>query len=217
MAKRKDGKATKQKLLDAACEVFAEKGFQGATVTEICRRAGANVAAVNYYFGDKDSLYVAAWRQAMRMFLDSVDQPPEDFPPEEQFRYIIHGFIRKMLSSDKDRSHMRRLELMELANPTGLINEAWQEEIAPRQKEMSDLIRQIMGPEATETTVQLCELSIVNQCRGYMVLPMENLDFLEGEQLTSERVEQIAEHTVQFSLAGIKAIHDLEKRRENEH
>ena len=65
MAKRKDGKETKQKLLDAACEVFAEKGFREAKITEICRRAGANVAAVNYYFGDKDSLYVAAWRQAM--------------------------------------------------------------------------------------------------------------------------------------------------------
>lgn len=112
---------------------------------------------------------------------------------------------------------MRRLELMELANPTGLINEAWQEEIAPRQKEMAELIRQIMGPEASETTVQMCELSIVNQCRGYMVLPMENLGFLEGKQLTSERVEQVAEHTVQFSLAGIRAIHDLEKRKENAH
>ncbi len=47
MAKRKDGKQTRQRMLDIACQVFADKGFREATVADICRRAGANVAAVN--------------------------------------------------------------------------------------------------------------------------------------------------------------------------
>ncbi|MBW2127416.1 MAG: helix-turn-helix transcriptional regulator [Deltaproteobacteria bacterium] len=37
----------------SACEVFAEKGYRAATIADICGRAKANVAAVNYYFGDK--------------------------------------------------------------------------------------------------------------------------------------------------------------------
>ncbi|MDH4012180.1 MAG: TetR family transcriptional regulator, partial [Desulfobacterales bacterium] len=55
MAQREDGKETRNRLLNAACEVFAEKGYRNAKVAEICHRAGANVAAVNYYFGDKAS------------------------------------------------------------------------------------------------------------------------------------------------------------------
>src|SRR4030095_12192205 len=50
---------TRQRLLEAAGEVFAARGFRAATVREICQRAQANLAAVNYHFGDKERLYAA--------------------------------------------------------------------------------------------------------------------------------------------------------------
>ena len=49
---------TKERLMEVAGQVFAEKGFRDATVREICQRAGANLAAVNYHFGDKERLYI---------------------------------------------------------------------------------------------------------------------------------------------------------------
>lgn len=211
MAKRKDGKETRQKLLDVACEIFAEKGYGGAKVSEICRRAGANVAAVNYYFGGKADLYVAAWKQAMQQFMATVAMLPEDVSPEEQLAFLIHRFIAKVLLVDGDKNHFRRLELMEMANSTGLIDEAWKEEVAPRREELHRVVRQVMGSDVPETTVRLCELSIVNQCRGYILLNKNRADFLDHEELTADMVNQIAEHTVHFSLAGIKAIRDLKK------
>ena len=61
---RKDAKETRRRLLAAAAEVFAEKGFWEATHAEICRKAKANTAAVNYHFGTKECLYVEAWRHS---------------------------------------------------------------------------------------------------------------------------------------------------------
>ncbi|BBO75253.1 TetR family transcriptional regulator [Desulfosarcina widdelii] len=211
MAKRKDGKETRQKLLDVACEIFAEKGYGGAKVSEICRRAGANVAAVNYYFGGKTDLYVAAWKQAMQQFMTNVATLPEDVSSEEQLAFLIHRFIAKVLLVDGEKNHFRRLELMEMANPTGLIDEAWKEEVAPRREELHRVVRQVMGSDVPETTVRLCELSIVNQCRGYILLNKNRADFLDHEEFTADMVNQIAEHTIHFSLAGIKAIRDLKK------
>ena len=66
---------TYKSLLTTASEVFAEEGYRDATIAEICKRARANVAAVNYHFGDKETLYREAWRHS---FLESIKvHPPE--------------------------------------------------------------------------------------------------------------------------------------------
>jgi AcrR family transcriptional regulator len=57
---------TRDKLLDVAGRIFADRGYRAATIREICVAAGANVAAVNYHFGDKLGLYTEAVQQSMR-------------------------------------------------------------------------------------------------------------------------------------------------------
>ena len=69
---------TKEKLFCAAINVFAEKGFDGATVRDICFRVGANVSAVNYYFGGKESLY--------RSILEMMFKKGQEFRREEESR-----------------------------------------------------------------------------------------------------------------------------------
>src|SRR5687768_14001299 len=61
---REDGAQTKQQLLEVAGRVFAERGHARATSKEICQRAKANIAAVNYHFGGKDGLYAAVLEEA---------------------------------------------------------------------------------------------------------------------------------------------------------
>ena len=54
--RNKKDNETRKTLLEVACEVFAQMGYQGTTIAEISRRAGANIAAVNYHFGNKSVL-----------------------------------------------------------------------------------------------------------------------------------------------------------------
>ncbi len=69
---RKKSDIKKEKLLGAASDVFAEKGFRDATVSEICSRAGANISAVNYHFGSKEALYQETWRHSFSESLKGV-------------------------------------------------------------------------------------------------------------------------------------------------
>ena len=89
-AKRKNLDGTREKLLEAAAAVFAETGYHGATVRQICARAGTNVALVNYYFGDKMGLYTDAKSQ-IDDTLASVEQ-----------RFITHVYNAKICRGASD-------------------------------------------------------------------------------------------------------------------
>ena len=74
---------TRARLLNAAARLFAERGFAKVTVRDICKKARANVAAVNYHFGGKDGLY----RAVMRMAIETMQATTEAHkPPGADFR-----------------------------------------------------------------------------------------------------------------------------------
>ena len=113
MTKREDGQETRQRLLNAACDVFAEKSYREAKVADICKRAGANVASVNYYFGDKASLYKEAWQHALKTldepaFSKSASGGPEDHL-REYIKNLIQGFSEKGRSGRFSRLYMREM------------------------------------------------------------------------------------------------------------
>ena len=62
---------TAERLVESAETLFAEKGYDGASVRSITRAAHCNIASVNYYFGDKLSLYRAVFQ---RRFTELRDQ-----------------------------------------------------------------------------------------------------------------------------------------------
>ena len=64
---------TRDRLLKSAAQLFADRGFKKVTVRDICRAAKANVASVNYHFGDKTGLYREVLQQADTRKSDKVD------------------------------------------------------------------------------------------------------------------------------------------------
>jgi TetR/AcrR family transcriptional regulator, regulator of cefoperazone and chloramphenicol sensitivity len=205
MAQREDGKETRSRILDCACKVFAEKGYQTAKVADICRRAGANVAAVNYYFGDKATLYTEAWQQSFKKISELTLPDLNVTSPEKQLRIHIHSLIQNF-TDQGDLRQFTRLYLMELTNPTGLVHNFWHEMIEPQRQILLKIIRKIMGTKATDEAVIFCEMSIINQCRTLMTIRPNDLEYLLGQSLSSDLIRRLADHVTRFSLAGIKAI-----------
>jgi AcrR family transcriptional regulator len=204
MVRREDGKETRGRLLDAALEVFAESGYRNAKVADICQRAGTNLAAVNYYFGDKANLYAEAWQHAFNACARSESSDSAGLSPVEQLRLRIRNLMQDF-TENSIQGYFTRLYLMELANPTGLIQDSWRELIEPRRQELIDIIRKIMGVDTTDETVLFCEMSIINQCRALLTISRSDLRYLMGQPLSPEFVSRWADHITRFSLAGIRA------------
>jgi AcrR family transcriptional regulator len=205
---REDTIRTRKSLLNAACEIFAQKGFRDTTIAEISERAGTNIAAVNYHFSSKETLYVEAWRRA---FQESVKAHPPDgglrdnASIEERFRAHVKATIERL--ADKNNKEFWFVQ-REFANPTGLLEEVMKQEIHPLQKKTEGIVRECLGPHVSEQDIQFCEMSIISQCVNPMIVRKRSQD-KDKAQTEPQRIKDInayAEHVLRFSLAGMKAI-----------
>ena len=202
---RKSSSKTYNNLLAAAAEVFAEKGYRDATIAEICEKTKANIAAVNYHFGDKETLYREAWRYS---FSESIKaHPPDggvsgDAPPEERLRGQIAALLHRVADENNNKEFL--IVQREFANPTGLLNEIMEEVIRPLQEQTQALIRELIGPEASDAQVQFCEISIISQCINPSVVGRNRKKRAGPPQI--EDIEAYSNHVIKFSLAGIRTI-----------
>jgi len=217
MAKRKDGINTRNRILSAACEVFAEKGYHDATIEEICSRAKSNVAAVNYHFGSKDHLYARVWRCAFDEAVKAY--PPEgglgpEAPPEERLRGAIYSLVGKTVDPGRI-GHAGKLLLQEMINPTDAIRHAKRDVLRPMHERMSDLMRELLGPEATDEQLLLCEMSVLHQCIaiGIRLFKGRIPPHLRLDMPVDQLVETLTEHIAKFSLAGIAAVREDIKKK----
>jgi AcrR family transcriptional regulator len=195
---------TKSRLLDAAGQVFAEKGFEAASVREICQRADANIAAVNYHFGDKRRMYIEAVSQA-QCSCESMNPMPEwpaDIAPEARLRGFLRVMLERMLEENRPRWHLE-LMLRELANPTEACAHVVEAYIRPLAEQLRAIVLDMLPPGMPEERRWMIGFSIVGQVLFYYVnRPIIRL-LIGDEAYRSLTIDRLAEHIADFSLAAL--------------
>ncbi len=193
-----------ERLLEAAGEIFAEKGFKGTTIREVIERAGMNIAAVNYYFRDKERLYIEAVKYAACGEPDDVSLDwPAGTPPTEKLYKFIHFQLRKFLDPNKPAWHVR-LIMRELTQPSDACTELVRDYIEPKSKVLLGILRELLPPNTPRWKYFMTAFSIVGQCHFYCShKPIITL--LVGEKDSKHfDTETLAEHITQFSLGALK-------------
>jgi len=195
---------TRDRLLNAAREVFSQQGFQGATVREICRRAETNVAAVNYHFGSKDGLLAEALNFIQLKALQ-IANVKADACPEARLHLFIRDFMM-MLLDENNPSSQCQIMARELADPTPALDKIVREAIAPLHKFLGELVREIVGAKTGEAELRRCVYSILGQCLLYRHSHPVLQRLHPKLRYDCKEIEAIAAHIADFSLAGIKQI-----------
>lgn len=198
---------TRLQLLEAAGEVFAEVGFQVATVREICGRAGANVAAVNYHFGDKETLYAQviyyAHQKAYEKYPPFLNVPPEA-PAEKRLHAYIHSLLLRIFEKDGSAWH-GRVMLREMIEPTAAFQALIDERMRPMAAALSQVVAGIMKCSVDEPRVRLCALSVVSQCVFYHhCRPIINHLYPDQQIQNARDIARLADHITEFSLAAMR-------------
>jgi len=205
-SRKSDQSETRLQLLEAAAEVFAERGFDAATVREICDKAGANIASVNYHFRDKETLYAEVLKHALRRanvkYPAGVGLKP-NAPVEQRLRSFIHSFLLRIFEEGPHAWH-GRLMLREMVKPTAALDALVEAEIQPMAGRLQGMVREILGGKATTAEVRLSAMSVVSQilfyhhCRPVVTRMFPDLKF------DRRQIDRLAEHITEFSLAALK-------------
>jgi AcrR family transcriptional regulator len=198
---------TRERLLEAAGDVFSESGFRAATVRDIVTRAGANLAAINYHFGDKEGLYAAVLQHSAKESL--AKYPPggglgPDATPEEQLHAFVRSFLRRVVDPGHQAVH-GRLMAREMIEPTAALSRIVEQMIRPLYDRLCSVVRALGGGGLSAAQVESSAKSIVGQCLFYKhCAPV--LRHLEGRLPDQRDIDALADHIVDFSIAGIRGL-----------
>ena len=215
-SRRRVAAPTREKLLEAAGQVFAERGYYKATIREICRRAGANVAAVNYTFGDKLGLYTEVLRQSVRApeiarmtaALDAAGSP------EEVLRSVIRIRLQSLCGRTRpDRSF--HIVMHEFSQPTPAMTRVIDEGMRPVYERVLKAVGAMLGLPPEHEKTKLCNNSIIGQVLFYAFSQPVLARLQPDLKLTPEQVERIAEHIAEFSLAYLREMSGGNKTKRN--
>jgi AcrR family transcriptional regulator len=201
---------SRDRLLDAAERLFADRGYAAASVRDITAAAGCNVAAINYYFGGKDKLYREVFRRGLsvlrRRLIESIRETMTDAGGVTTLERLLEAFTSAFLETAVDPGNDRRL--MEL------LAREWMDPHVPRdvfQDEMVGPVREALAdalqttcPGLERTRARLCVQSIIAQL--VQVIHHRRLFGTSGEWARVPlRLDEVADHIVRFSAAGTRA------------
>ncbi|SIO59571.1 transcriptional regulator, TetR family [Singulisphaera sp. GP187] len=200
---------TKTRLLEAAGEEFAEKGFDAARVRAICRRAEVNLAAINYHFGDKERLYTEAVLEAHRcgseVLPDSVFQEAE---PADQLRRYIHHFLSHVVSLRGQPKWHHTLILREMLQPTSASEVLVREAIRPRFERLLGILRKVCG-DADERRLHALAFSVIGQCLHYKMARPVSERLIGTDAFEALDLDFLTEHIATFCLAALGLVPPL--------
>ncbi|NCA12305.1 DUF1956 domain-containing protein [bacterium] len=201
----KDAEDPRDRLLLAAGQAFAEHGYEAATVRDICLEAGVNVAAVNYYFGDKRRLYIESVKHAHEARVKQVPLPewPAGKPAADRLHDFVANMLERMLGFGQPPWQVR-LMMREVLHPTDACRELVEDYIRPHFAVLVSILDDLAGGGLGEPELRRIGLSIIGQCFLYraagdvvgMLVPPAEIAALHTPA-------HLADHVTRYALAAI--------------
>lgn len=195
---------SRERLLEAAGETFAEKGFHRASLREICTRAGMNVAMVKYHFSDKMGLY----REVLHATFDAAAKARIQRTlvacPRQRLYDFIHDQLLRVRGGRRPPWY-NRLMARELASPSPALDELVARGILPVSRELRGIVMDLLGEGATDREITLHSLSVVGQSLHHHHARAIIERLYPDLTYTQRDIAALAEHIVRFSLDALDA------------
>jgi len=195
--------ATRQRVLEVACNLFAEVGFHGTHLREVCKRAKANVAGICYHFGSKEGLYTAVLEEAIQRLANAWNQIrdfPDNAPPEERLRSLVQSLFARLGGGRTWIAKLLTRELLDsVSAPPGSGGVALERDFVF----LHAVIRELLDADADRETIRLHALSILWECVFFSVAASNQERLAGGLMGSLPAGSSLARHVAERSLSAL--------------
>ena len=214
---------TQENVLLSACEVFSLRGYHSATTAEICSKAAANIAAVNYYYRGKKNLYMAVWE---KLYVDNMALRTAEIPTTGSSRDRLFALLRYNIMSvltTGPANWFTKIVHRELSSPSPIHSELFTRYLEPMQNQFLAIIQDFLGAEAQENKVRLCSLCVHGPIYDLLSFRIKwdesrakngsQYPLFGARSVFIEDPESLISHILTFTLGGLEAIRDIKNAR----
>lgn len=218
--KQARGGLARLRLINAAVELFADHGYDGASTRDIAAAAKQNIAAINYYFGGKEGLYAAVLEEffrrkhaeagasitAARALRDDPARTPERILNE--IRNWLRASIMALAQEDRQSHAFMRLMMREQFAPTKAFKKFFARMMDPSEDPFGMLIAAYLEREPDTAETFLITHALVGPYIGFMIAP-EIVRIRTGwKKIGAAEAAMIADVVltqIDITLAGLRA------------
>lgn len=192
MIKKEINKKTEEKIIDVATEVFAARGFEGASTREICNKAGVNISLISYYFGGKQELYQAIIDGIVSKiikhvmshnFVDENFDSLEKAQKIEIFLKVVQEMIDYFYSDAVSDSQLLLLVREQFTSKVSINSIGFQA--------LKGMLASILGKSENDKEIIFRCLTIIGQIHSARILTQFSLKSLNQEKFSEDDIKMI--------------------------
>ncbi|MDC9620546.1 transcriptional regulator CecR [Xenorhabdus sp. XENO-7] len=213
------GEQAKQQLIESAIEIFGKSGLEGATTRNIAQHAKQNIAAISYYFGSKEGLYLAVAQfiadklksefsplvEAIDRFFVETSQP---YPPAQILAFIHEGMTRyNCLIFETSSINLSRIMSHEQLTPTAAYSVIHEQGLAPVYSRLNKLIANYIGADERQISTQIHTHALLGEILSFRLAREALLRQTGWDNLGTkeyELINQVLSQHITLLLNGLR-------------
>ncbi|OGI02927.1 MAG: hypothetical protein A2Y25_09955 [Candidatus Melainabacteria bacterium GWF2_37_15] len=198
----------KNKIIEAASELFATKGYQNTTVRDICKKAGVYQLSINYHFGSKENLFKEV---LLKTYEDTEEtilmEKIKDFPPEKQLEEIIRTRLKSIFNRDK-KGRIFKIAAKEFSNNYEFMVEIMSTTLLKYLTYIKSIFAKLSENKLNDFELNYCVYLLMSHLSALSVHEKAVLVLFNTKNPDDEQLEQFVQHVKKFILAGVEKLRE---------
>lgn len=194
----------KNKILEAASELFATKGYQNTTVRDICQKAGIYQLSINYHFGSKENLFKEV---LMKTYQDTEEttliEKIKELPADRQLEEIIRTRVKSVFSAGKQGVYFKIVS-KEVSNNYELVAQTMCETFIGYLNYIKLLFAKISSDKLSEFELNYCVYLLMSHISVLSLHEKAVLILFNTNNPTDEQLEELIKTVKKFIISGVE-------------